>query len=34
MDPNFFRAHLILGWAHEPKGQFEEAVAEYKTAVG
>jgi len=33
MDPGFFWAHLILGWAYELKGRFEEAIAEYKNAV-
>ena len=33
MDPNFFWAHLILGWAYELKEHYEEAIAEYKNAV-
>jgi len=26
-------AHLILGWAYELKGEYEQAIAEYKSAV-
>ena len=29
-DANFALAHLVLGWAYEQKGMFEEAIAEFQ----
>ena len=33
MDPNFYQAHNLLGWALLSKGQKEEAVAELRSAL-
>jgi tetratricopeptide (TPR) repeat protein len=32
MDPNFLRAHMILGLAHEQKRTYPEAIAELESA--
>jgi adenylate cyclase len=34
MEPNFMAAHSMLGHAYEQKGMYEEAFAEYQTALG
>ena len=33
MDPDFFWAHLILGWAHQQQGRLDEAIVTYRKAV-
>ena len=33
LDPNFITAHYFLGWVHEQKNEFTEAIAEFQKAV-
>jgi TolB-like protein len=33
LDPSFIEARLYLGWAYEQKGNFVEAIAEFRQAV-
>jgi tetratricopeptide (TPR) repeat protein len=33
MDPQLYWAHLIMGWAYEQQGRFDEAIASYRVAV-
>ncbi len=33
MEPNFNWTHTIRGWAYEQKGQFKDAIAEFKLAL-
>ncbi|MGH9939619.1 MAG: tetratricopeptide repeat protein [Blastocatellia bacterium] len=33
MAPNFYRAHVYLGWAYEQTGDFEAAIRELRTAM-
>jgi len=33
MTPNFYRAHVYLGWAYEQIGAFEAAISEFRLAM-
>ena len=33
LDPNYWNAHRFLGWAHEQKAEYKEAIAELETVA-
>lgn len=33
LDPNFYCAHYLLGWAYNGKGMYREAIVEYRKSL-
>jgi tetratricopeptide (TPR) repeat protein len=33
LDPNFYYAHYLLGWAYYKKGMYREAISEYRKSL-
>jgi serine/threonine-protein kinase len=33
LDPNFYYAHYLLGWAYYGKGMYREAISEYRKSL-
>ena len=32
-DPTYWQVHRVLGWSYEQKGQYEEAIAEFRKLI-